>query len=330
MKRKQHDTFARAFMKLICFLLALILVFLLGASALFQQVLGKIHYTQPAADFGTRFSGFLTNLASDGFGKQADLIGGTGSGIVNILLIGQDRREGEETARSDSMILCTYHRKTGNVTMTSFLRDLYVPIPGHHDNRINAAYSEGGAELLNDTLRSNFGLHIDGNIEVDFSQFSQIIDLLGGVELELREDEAAEINKETGSSLTAGIQTLNGEQALTYARIRKLDADGDFSRTSRQRKVMNALMRSYRNIKWKDLLPLMDQLLPLISTDLNYGKLVLLAMEILPKLSDAQITNQRIPADGTFTDERIDGMAVLSADLEANRRILRETLLSES
>ena len=328
MKRKQHDTFARWAMKLLCFLLALVLVLLLGATALFQQVLGKIHYTQPAADFGTRLSGFVSNLASEGFGAESELIGGTGSGIVNILLIGQDRREGEETARSDSMILCTYHRKTGNVTMTSFLRDLYVPIPGHHNNRINAAYSEGGAALLDRTLRENFDLHIDGNVEVDFSQFSQIIDLLGGVQLELREDEAAEINKETGSGLSAGVQVLNGEQALTYARIRKLDADGDFSRTSRQRKLMNALLGSYRNIKWKDLLPLIDELLPLISTDMNYGRLVLLAMEILPKLSDAQITSQRIPADGTFTDEKIDGMLVLSADLEANRQLLRETLLN--
>ena len=328
MKRKQHDTFARWAMKLLCSLLALVLVLLLGATALFQQVLGKIHYTQPVADFGTRLSGFVSNLASEGFGTESGLIGGTGSGIVNILLIGQDRREGEETARSDSMILCTYHRKTGNVTMTSFLRDLYVPIPGHHNNRINAAYSEGGAALLDRTLRENFDLHIDGNVEVDFSQFSQIIDLLGGVQLELREDEAAEINKETGSGLSAGVQVLNGEQALTYARIRKLDADGDFSRTSRQRKLMNALLGSYRNIKWKDLLPLIDELLPLISTDMNYGRLVLLAMEILPKLSDAQITSQRIPADGTFTDEKIDGMAVLSADLKANRQLLRETLLN--
>ena len=328
MKRKQHDTFARWAMKLLCSLLALVLVLLLGATALFQQVLGKIHYTQPVADFGTRLSGFVSNLASEGFGTESGLIGGTGSGIVNILLIGQDRREGEETARSDSMILCTYHRKTGNVTMTSFLRDLYVPIPGHHNNRINAAYSEGGAALLDRTLRENFDLHIDGNVEVDFSQFSQIIDLLGGVQLELREDEAAEINKETGSGLSAGVQVLNGEQALTYARIRKLDADGDFSRTSRQRKLMNALLGSYRNIKWKDLLPLIDELLPLISTDMNYGRLVLLSMESLPKLSDAQITSQRIPADGTFTDEKIDGMAVLSADLEANRQLLRETLLN--
>ena len=327
MKRKQHDTFARSAMKLLCFFLALVLVFLLGATALFQQVLGKIHYTQPTADLGTRLTALLSDVRSASSRKSADLIGGTGSGIVNILLIGQDRREGEETARSDSIILCTYHRKAGDLTMTSFLRDLYVPIPGHSSNRINAAYSEGGMTLLDDTLEQNFDLHIDGNIEVDFSQFAGIIDLLGGVKLELREDEAEVINQETGSSLSAGVQTLSGTEALTYARIRKLDLDGDFSRTDRQRKVINALLDSYRDIKWRDLLPLMDQLLPLISTDLNYGQLVLLAMEILPKLPNAQITNQWIPADGTFTDEKINGMAVLSADLEANRTLLRETLL---
>ena len=327
MKRKQHDTFARSAMKLLCFFLALVLVFLLGATALFQQVLGKIHYTQPTADLGTRLTALLSDVRLTNSRKSADLIGGTGSGIVNILLIGQDRREGEETARSDSIILCTYHRKAGDLTMTSFLRDLYVPIPGHSSNRINAAYSEGGMTLLDDTLEQNFDLHIDGNIEVDFSQFAGIIDLLGGVKLELREDEAEVINQETGSSLSAGVQTLSGTEALTYARIRKLDLDGDFSRTDRQRKVINALLDSYRDIKWRDLLPLMDQLLPLISTDLNYGQLVLLAMEILPKLPNAQITNQWIPADGTFTDEKINGMAVLSADLEANRTLLRETLL---
>ena len=88
------------------------------------------------------------------------------------------------------------------------------------------------------------------------------------------------------------------------------------------------MLDSYRNIKWRDLLQLLDQLLPMISTDLNYGQLALLAMEILPKLPDAQIDSQRIPADGTYSDEKIDGMAVLSADMQANRALLRESLLN--
>lgn len=323
MKRKQHDTFARSAMKLLCLLLALLLAFLMGTSALLYQTLGKMNLstTDLSTRLGTRFSGLLSSR------QPEDLIGGTKSGIVNILLVGQDGRDGDDTARSDSILLCTYHRKTGNVTVTSFLRDLYLPIPGHSKNRINAAYAEGGIPLLDETLKENFDLHIDGNIEVDFSQFSGIIDLLGGVSLELREDEARVINRETGSSLSAGLQNLNGEQALAYARIRKLDLDGDFSRTNRQRKVVGALLDSYRDIKWRDLLPLIDQLLPLITTDLNYGQLVLLAMEILPKLPGADITEQCIPADGTFTDETINGMAVLAADLQKNRTILRKSLL---
>ena len=177
-------------------------------------------------------------------------------------------------------------------------------------------------------MKENFGLHIDGNLEVDFSRFSEIIDLLGGVEIELRADEAEEINSHTGwNNLTEGKQNLTGWEALIYSRIRKLDDNGDFSRTSRQRKLLEALLDRYRSIGWRDLLKVMDELLPLISTDLNYGQLVLLAMEILPKLPDSEISSQRIPADGAFRDEKVDGMAVLVPDLEANREMLRNSLL---
>ena len=329
MKRKQHDTFARSVMKLLCLFLALILIFLLGATALFQQVLGKIHYTQPAASFGTRLVSLLSELKTDGLGSDNGLIGGTGSGIVNILLIGQDRREGEDTARSDSMILCTFNKKTQQVIMTSFLRDLYVTIPGHGANRINAAYAAGGMELLDKTLEENFGLHIDGNVEVDFDRFAEIIDLLGGVELELRQDEADFINEETGSSLTAGWQRLAGEQALMYSRIRKLDADGDFSRTNRQRKVMSALLSAYRGSGAGTMVSLLKQVLPMLDTDLGNMKLLMLAAELAPMLGSAEIVSQHVPAPGTYTDQTIDGMAVLVPDKEAIQTMLEKTLLGE-
>ena len=315
-------------MKLLCTLLGLVFAVMLCGTLAFQHLLGKLNYVEPVQPEGdgivSAFSAI--NLGNFGADTQDNKVQ-SASGVLNILLVGQDRREGESQARSDSMILCTFNKHTKHLTMTSFLRDLYVPIPGHSSNRINAAYSEGGAQLLDETLKQNFSLHIDGNIEVDFPQFSEIIDLLGGVSIELREDEAKEINSHTGGALTAGVQNLTGEEALTYARIRKLDLDGDFSRTDRQRKVISALLGQYRNIKWRELLKLMDELLPMISTDLNYGQIVLLAMEILPKLSDAQITTQHIPASGTYTDETIDGMMVLSADMEANRELLRQTLL---
>ena len=127
--------------------------------------------------------------------------------------------------------------------------------------------------------------------------------------------------------LTEGIQQLDGFQALTYARIRSLDIDGDISRTNRQRKVMSALVDSLRGASLKELTPVIGKILPMISTDMNRGQLLLYALEILPQLSEIEIRSQRIPADGTFTDKIIDGMSVLSADMDIQRQHLRKTLL---
>lgn len=327
MKRNQRDSLARSAMKLLCTLLGLILAVMVGFTAIFQYIMGRLNYTQlPSRDPEGVVAVFSEGIASLSSSSGNKTIGGVGSGLINILLVGQDRREGETQARADSMILCTFHKESGQLTMTSFLRDLYVPIPGHHDNRINASYSIGGMDLLRQTLEENFDLHIDGCVEVDFSQFSEIVDRLGGVEIELRQDEAEVINQETGSALSSGVQRLNGSQALTYSRIRSLDADGDFSRTNRQRKVITALLGSYRNVRFSELIPTINTLLPMISTDLNQAQILLYALEVLPALSDAQITSQRVPADGTYTDQTIDGMSVLVADMDTARQLLRESL----
>jgi len=160
---------------------------------------------------------------------------------------------------------------------------------------------------------------------VDFSQFSQLIDILGGVEIELRKDEAALLNKELGCDLSAGKQLLNGQQALSYSRIRKLDADGDFSRTDRQRKVMTALVDGYRSAGIPTLMKLLKQILPMLSTDMSESRLLLLALEVFPMLPDLTMSSQSIPAPGTYADKTIDGMAVLVADMDAARKLLQET-----
>ena len=318
MKRK--DSLARKGMKLLCSLLGIVFVVLLGTTLLFRNYLEQIHYQQSDENILSVFSAIP-------LGSSASEIGGSDSDLLNILLIGQDAREGEDGARSDSMILCTYNKATRELTMTSFLRDLYVPIPGYGSNRINAAYAFGGMPLLEKTIGQNFQVSIDGSIEVDFSHFSEIIDQLGGVEMELRQDEADVINRQTGSELSEGVHKLDGFQALTYARIRNLDMDGDFSRTNRQRKVMSALVDSLRGSSLKELTPVIGNILPMLTTDLSRGQLFLYALEILPNLSEINIQSQRIPADGTFTDETIDGMSVLVADMEAQRQYLRSTLL---
>lgn len=106
--------------------------------------------------------------------------------LLNILLVGQDRREGQGRQRSDFMILCSINLDTKQISMISFLQDLYVQIPGgYSDNRLDAAYVFAGFPLLMNTLHTNFGVSIDGCFEVNFFGFQSVIDILGGVDITL-------------------------------------------------------------------------------------------------------------------------------------------------
>lgn len=246
---------------------------------------------------------------------------------THILLIGQDRRENESRSRSDCMILCSFHPENGTMTMTSFLRDLYVSIPGYSRNRLNAAYAFGGMDLIRKTFQENFGVAIDGCVEVDFAQFSQLVDLLGGITIVLRQDEAAHINMEVpGSSLSQGRQHLNGAQALAYSRIRSLDHDGDFSRTTRQRNVLMALLSHCRSASVSQLLRLFREASPMMHTDMGKGQLLSLIRQLGPLLSSMEVISQHIPAEGTYCHQIIDGMAVLVTDMEAARKLLRDSI----
>ena len=261
--------------------------------------------------------------ATDG---QASMIGGEDSGLINILLVGQDRRDEKTPARADTIILCSFHPESKSVILTSFLRDLYVQIPGIGGNRLNAAYAWGGMELLKQTLLENLNIQIDGCIDVDFSQFAGIIDILGGVSLELRQDEADAINTSVEGTLREGFQVLNGQQALAYSRIRKLDTDGDFSRTERQRKLLTSLLDSYRDAGFLKILSAIADALPLISTDLSSKEVLQLAAKLFPLMDAPSIISQRIPADGTYTYSTIRGMEVLTADLEESHRQFLDVL----
>ena len=340
MKKQPSPPNRRGRLVMLCFVLGLIFLVMLVGTIYLQHLLGRIHYV----DSGTapslspdELDAYLatqpeeTNTAptmnpEDVTFPDYDADIGKDSDIINILLIGQDRREDETRARSDSMILCTFRKSEKKLTMTSFLRDTYVKIPGYGRNRINVAYAAGGMSLLNKTLENNFGVHIDGNVEVDFHQFADIVDLLGGVEVDLRNDEAQWVNRETGSALSEGTNRLNGQQALAYARIRKLDADGDFSRTNRQRKVITALLDAYRGTSLPAALSLLEQILPLITTDMTDREILGYAVSLFPLLSRGEIVSQHIPAPDTYSSRSIDGMAVLVADLETNRKILQDTL----
>ena len=251
-----------------------------------------------------------------------------GEHVYNLLLIGQDRREGEGRARSDSMIIVSINTKTNKIHLVSLLRDLYVQIPGYSDNRINAAYMLGGMELLDDTIEENFGVHIDGNIEVDFEGFIRAVDIVGGIDLELTSSEAYVINSETGSWLGEGMNHLNGEEALTYARIRKLDSD--FGRTERQRNVLTALAAEVRSASLTELTTLVNEILPLVTTDLSNTQILKYAAMVLPMISDSDnLETGCVPQDDAYSNEYIREMSVLLPDLPKCREYLQELLYGE-
>ena len=245
---------------------------------------------------------------------------------VNILLIGRDDHADAGSSRSDSIILCTYHPQRQTLTMTSILRDLYVPIPGYRSNRINAAFAFGGMDLLEQTVEENFRIPVDGSLSVDFTRFPRLIDLLGGVTLDIRADEAEAINQSTSGSLTPGKQLLNGTQALAYVRIRKLDDDGDFSRTCRQRKLLQALVESYRTATLPQILQVLEEAVPLVETNMSRRQIFKTVFNMTPQLSGLQIFHQHIPQEGTYEYRTLRGMSVLVADLDKARNLLFETV----
>lgn len=241
--------------------------------------------------------------------------------LVNILLIGQDRRPDEGRQRSDAMILCSFNPQTNEASMISFLRDLYVQIPGYEDNRLNAAYVYGGFELLKETLNLNFGITVDGCLESDFEGFEKIIDTVGGIDIELNESEAEIV----GGGATAGLCHLNGEQALTYARIRKIDSD--FQRTARQRKIMTAVLEKTKTHSLAELAMFFGEIMPLMSTDMTEDEIMSLALTLAPLLSELETESYAVPSAGTYKDAMIRGMAVKVPDLPKIQKLIFEEYL---
>ncbi len=251
-----------------------------------------------------------------------------GDHVINILIVGQDRRPGEGRQRSDSMILVTLNKVKNTLTLTSFMRDQHVDIPGYKPNKLNAAYAFGGFKLLNATLQRNFGVFVDGNVEVDFDGFKSIIDLLGGVEIKLTKAEAEHLNEHYGFTLSEGNQLLTGEQALCYSRIRKIDTD--YRRAERQRTVITSLLNRYKKKPVTEMLSLLQDILPMITTDMSNAEILSLAGEVLPMLSSLQTNNLRIPVDGTFDQgmvqvrDGLQGWFQYHIDFKANYQRLQK------
>lgn len=218
-------------------------------------------------------------------------------GVDNILLIGADRRNMAENGRSDTMILVSLNHNTGKIHMTSFMRAMYVCIPRSDGNvwsMLNAAYSWGGPNLLIDTIELNFRIKIDKYVVVDFTAFEKAVDLLGGVDVELTEGEANAVSRELREPIGYGMQHLNGRQALMYSRIRYLD--NDFMRTSRQRKVINEIIKKAKTMDLSTMLALADEILPMVSTNLTNSEILVYLSRAIPMLKN-EVTQRMLPVE---------------------------------
>ena len=261
--------------------------------------------------------------ASDVVFETVDVLEGD---VVNIMLIGQDRRPGEDRARSDSMILVSMNKEKGTIQLTSFMRDLYVQIPGYLDTRLNAAYRYGGTDLMNETFKVNFGLEIDGNVMVDFDEFTEIIKIVGGVTLDISSAEAKYMNNVSDNHFSAGSNYFNAEDALSFTRMRYA-AGGDYGRTDRQRRVIMAIAYSLRDADLVTIFNLIDQVLPHIVTNLTDAQIIEYATTGLGILANGgEIGTCRIPQDDAHYNANIRGMSVLVPNLEMCREDLQEVI----
>lgn len=252
----------------------------------------------------------------------------TEDGIRNILLIGADRNKDGSNGRSDIMMLVSVDEPNKKLRLVSFMRDLYLDIPEFGYERLNAAYAYGGAALTMQTIENYFRVRIDNYIQTDFQNFEQIIDKMGGVDVELSEEEAAYMNQEKGWSLEAGVQHLNSEEALYFSRIR--DLDSDFGRTGRQRQMILCILDTFKKKNIGDMAALVADYAPYVTTDLSTTDMIGLA-SLLPGYSEYQVETTYVPYKDTYEELEVElhgvpGNQVLKPDIEANAARLREFL----
>lgn len=320
-KKKKHLG-----LKIFAVILALILLFVGGAGlygySSVKKMIGKVDYAPLKANA----------YIADSELQHADY-------LKNILFIGVDAREGEdaEKTRSDTMMLVTIDTRNNQIKLTSFLRDMYLEIPGYREDKLNAAHSRGGTQLLCDTLEYNFKIRIDNYMLVSFEMFTTIIDKLGGVDVEITEKEAKYINSRDHMALedvyafpdklSGGMQHFSGAQALWYSRIRYLDSD--FMRTARQRKVISALVKKATAQSPTALLEMAEEILPMIRTDLTQDEMMNLGLHALTYLQ-YDIVQQQIPAQDAYKSGKRRGQDVLLPDMDKNRTVLKSFVFEKA
>ncbi|MFR3683863.1 MAG: LCP family protein [Enterococcus sp.] len=243
---------------------------------------------------------------------------------LNILIIGTDSR-GEDRGRSDSLMVAHYDQKKKQPKLISIMRDSYVDIPGHGKDKINAAYSYGGIELVRKTLKENFDLPIEYYVTVNFDHFKEAIDSLfpKGVTIDAEKD--LDLDQ---VFIKAGKQKMDGNTLLQYSRFRE-DEEGDFGRIRRQQQVLSAISQQVTNVTSLSKLPkTTGKLLGYVDTNLSESTILSVGKDFA--LGDTKkIETLAVPIDKTweFNNNTPSG-SVLELDTEANAKAI-QTFLTE-
>lgn len=229
-------------------------------------------------------------------------------GVTNIALFGVDAPMGQK-GRSDAIMIVTIDKNSKKIKLSSIIRDSYVNIPDRGMDKVNHAYAFGGPELALKTLNSNFHLNIKDFATVNFTTLPKIIDILGGVSITVTNAEAAQIGVPK-----AGTYNLTGGQALTYARIRKIDSD--FARSDRQRTVMEAIIKKMLNKPVTSYPSSLSKILPLVTTNMNSNDILSLAGSVVTN-GIRTIEKNRFPEDSYAKGQTIKGVYYYVFDRES-------------
>ncbi len=270
------------------------------------------------------------------------------SKVLNVMLFGEDNAKGAEFGRSDSMIMLSIDNRHKKLKMTSFQRDSYVYVDGYGYDKLTNAYAYGGPKLTIQTIESNFGVKVDRYAVVDYASFIDIIDVLGGIDLELNQDEIDYINyqlyknKQSNTRTTItdapGIVHLTGQEALWYARNRGLDsseegigiAGDDWDRTSRQRKLLETLFNDMKEADLTQIISIVGKVGPLVTTNLKKDEITTLVSHSLTYLTYS-VEQYTVPQEGQwyYINDTPAGSVIAFSDLETQRKLFAEFIYEE-